>query len=121
MDTFEWNKSKDDLLKEMCLALSDVFEETDYTIVRNPTHGEKMNNIYLRGNNKRVAYVIPVQSRQSFTFAFNMDYLPIIETSDAKLGELKEIRKNRYPTWKQYENLSYEDLRLVLSAFVQHF
>ena len=54
MDTFEWNKSKEDLLKEMCLALSDVFEETDYTIVRNPTHGEKMNNIYLRGNNKRV-------------------------------------------------------------------
>ena len=34
MDTFEWNKSKEDLLKEMCLALSDVFEETDYTIVR---------------------------------------------------------------------------------------
>ena len=56
----------------------------------------------------------------SFTFAFNTEYLPAIKMSGAKLGELKEIKKDKYPTWKQYTNLSYDDLRLVLSAFVQH-
>ena len=50
MDTFVWNRSKEDLLSELCLAVSDIFEGTDYTIVRNPTQGEKMNNIYLQGS-----------------------------------------------------------------------
>ena len=120
MDSFDWNRSKEDLLTEMRIALSDVFEETDYTIVRNPTQGEKMNNIYRKGRNKRSAFVVPLQSRMSFTFAFNTEYLPAIKMSGAKLGELKEIKKDRYPNWKQYTNLSYDDLRLVLSAFVQH-
>lgn len=120
MDTFEWDRSKEDLLTEMRIALSDVFDGTDYSIVRNPTQGEKMNNIYRKGRNKRSAFVIPLQRRMSFTFAFNTEYLPAIKMSGAKLGELKEIKKDRYPNWKQYTNLSYDDLRLVLSAFVQH-
>ena len=61
MDSFDWNRSKEDLLSEMRIALSDVFDGTDYTIVRNPTQGEKMNNIYRRGSNKRSAFVIPLQ------------------------------------------------------------
>ena len=113
MDTFEWNRSKEDLLTEMQLALSDVFDGNDYTIVRNPTQGEKMNNIYYRGSNKRLAFVIPLQRSQSFTFAFNTEYLPVIKMSGAHLGELKEIKKDKYPNWKQYKNLSYSDLKLA--------
>ena len=89
MDTFEWDRSKEDILTEMRIALSDVFDETDNTIVRNPTQGEKRNNIYRKGRNKRSAFVIPLQSRMSFTFAFNTEYLPAIKMSGAKLGELK--------------------------------
>ena len=58
MDSFDWNRSKEDLLTEMRIALSDVFDGTDYSIVRNPTQGEKMNNIYRRGRNKRSAFVM---------------------------------------------------------------
>lgn len=120
MDSFDWNRSKEDLLTEMRIVFSDIFDGTDYSIVRNPTQGEKMNNIYRRGTNKRSAFVIPLQRRKSFTFAFNTEYFPAIKMSGAKLGELKDIKKDKYPTWKQYTNLSYDDLRLVLSAFVQH-
>ncbi len=117
---FDWDRGREDLLAEMRLSLSDIFESTDYTIVRNPTDNEMMNNIYIRGNSKRVAFVIPVKKRQTFTFAFKTDYLAVIQSSGAKLGELKEIKPGRCPYWRKYENLTFDDLRCALSAFVKH-
>ena len=120
MDYFDWDRNREELLTETRFAVSDIFDGTDYTIIRNPTQGEKMNNIYLQGSSRRSAYVVPVQSRQDFTFAFRIEFLPAIQKSGAKLGEPKEIKKNRCPYWKQYENISYGDLRRILSAFVNH-
>lgn len=120
MNYFDWDRSREELLTETRFSVSDIFNGTDYTIVRNPTQGEKMNNIYLQGSSRRSAYVVLVQTRQDFTFAFRIEYLPAIQMSGAKLGGLKEIKKNRCSYWKQYENISYDDLRLILSAFVNH-
>ena len=120
MDSFDWNRSKEELLTESRTALRDIFEGTNYTMIRNPTMGERMNNIYCNGSDKRVAFLIPLRQSQDFTFVFNIEYLPIIQRSGAKLGELKEIKKNKYPNWKQYSHLSYDDVRLILSAFVQY-
>ncbi len=117
---FDWDRGLEDLLAEMRISLSDIFEETDYTINRNPTNNEKMNNIYIKGDLKRVAFVMPIKKRQTFTFAFKTDYLAIIQSSGAKLGELKEIKPGRYPYWRKYENLTIDNLRCVLSAFVKH-
>ena len=120
MEHFDWDRSKEDLLTETRLSLSDIFEGSDYTIVRNPTVGEIMNNIYLCGYSKRLAFLVPVKRKQCFTLAFKIEYLPAVQNSGAKLGELKEIKKGKYPNWRQYEDISYEDLRWMLSAFVCH-
>ena len=95
MDSFDWNRSKEELLTESRTALRDIFEGTNYTMIRNPTMGERMNNIYCNGSDKRVAFLIPLRQSQDFTFVFNIEYLPIIQRSGAKLGELKEIKKNK--------------------------
>ena len=121
MDNFDWNRSKEDLLTETRYVLADVLEGTGYTIVRNTTQGEKMNNIYRIGSDKRVAFIVPIQTRNSFTFVFNIEYLPAVQASGAKIGKLEEIKKGRYPNWRQAKDLSYNDLRLALSSFVKHF
>ena len=120
MNSFDWDRSVEDLLTETRLAVSDIFEGTQYVIIRNPTNGEQMNNIYLQGKSGREAFVMAHPSTRTFRIVFKTDYLPVIQASGAKLGELKEIRKDRYPNWRVYTDLDLSDLRLVLSAFVKH-
>ena len=120
MQEINWNMTVEDILAESRLLLADIFEGTNYSIMRNPKSGEKMNNVYLKGIDGRIAYIVPKNQRQIFHLAFQTEYLHAVCASGVKIVELKEIKSGRYPNWRWIDNLTFDDLRVALKAIVTH-
>ena len=120
MREINWNMTIEDILTESRLLLADIFEGTNYSIIRNPKSGEKMNNLYMSGIDGRIAYIVPKKQRRIFYLAFQTEYSHAVLASGVKSVELKEIKPGRYPNWRWIDNLTFDDLRVAVKAIVTH-
>ena len=120
MREINWNMTIEDILTESRLLLADIFEGTNYSIIRNPKSGEKMNNLYMSGIDGRIAYIVPKKQRRIFHLAFQTEYSHAVIASGVKSVELKDIKPGRYPNWRWIDNLTFDDLRVAVKAIVTH-
>ena len=109
-----WKQDLEIVLAAINEDLREIFENSEYHIMRNPTNNETCLNVYRGGSPRRIISLWPKRRDATVDFCMENEYYNRIN-SQIGLPEAQEIKKGKYPGWSKVR-IGYAKLREAMAV-----
>lgn len=113
LELFDWSKNAEDLLTDTRLEIS-KFLPCQFLIERDPTYGEKLNNICIVGEKKRCGFIKVLKGEHQFHLVIKKEILPCFLFERNIIKSPEPFKPSKCRDWYIFRNIDWETLKLII-------